>query len=154
MDKKMPAILFEDPVKATQFALDYYGEYSQTLTKKEKLLIGTIQSSGLVIGDGRDASIQAIQKCFSACPEVPYDIIAWRGGEMSFSNRPFVSASLLKRTAMRYGNGEHDVHKIVIKKGSKIFPLRALDKDYGDEEAEIIIATDCLHWNLLAYRYY
>lgn len=154
MDKKIPAILFEDPVKATQFALDYYGEYSQTLTKKEKLLIGTIQSSGLVIGDGRDDSIHAIQKCFSTCPEVPYDIIAWRGGEMSFSKRPFVSASLLKRTAMRYGNGEHDVHKIVIKKGSKIFPLRALDKYYGDEEAEIIIATDCLHWNLFPYRYY
>ena len=86
MDKKMPAILFEDPVKATQFALDYYGEYSQTLTKKEKLLIGTIQSSGLVIGDGRYASIQAIQKCFSTSPS---NNVVWnfRTGRETFLDR-------------------------------------------------------------------
>lgn len=67
-------MLSEDPEKATQSALGYYGEYAQILTKKE-LLIRTIQSSGLVIGDEKDDSIHAIQKCFSPRPEVPYDII-------------------------------------------------------------------------------
>ena len=154
MEDKTSTVLFEDAQGATRFALDYYEEYAQTLTKKEKHLIGTIQSSGLVIGDGRDDSIDAIEKCLSVCPEVPYDIIAWRAGEMSFFNRPLLSASLLKCSAMRYGDSEQDVHKIIIEKGSKIFPLRALDKDYGDEEAESIIATNCLHGDDLLYRYY
>lgn len=154
MRKKTSAILFEDAQIATQFALKYYEDYVNTLTYKEKTLIGSIQASGLVVGDGREDNIDAINKCFSECPAVPYDIIAWRAGNMRYTNRPFLSGSLLKSTAMRYCNAKHDMHKIIVKKGTKIFPLRALSKDYGDEEAEIILLSDCLHWSPLVYRYY
>lgn len=154
MTKKTSAILFEDAHIATRFVLDYYEDYVKTLTHKEKALIGSIQASGLAVGDGRDSNIDAIKKCLSGCPSVPYDIIAWRAGKMSYANRPFLSGSLLKSTAMRYSNSKHDIHKIIVKKGTKIFPLRALGKDYGDEEAEIILASDCLHWSPFAYRYY
>lgn len=94
MDEKTTAILFENAKESTSFAIEYYGKYAQILTKKGKNLIGIIQSSRLVIGDGRDDIIYAIEKCLLNCPEVPYDIVAWRGGEMSFFKQAIYFCSI------------------------------------------------------------
>lgn len=134
-------VKFEESELATAFALNYYSEYGATLSIHERSLIGSIQASGITVGDGGEDVISAIMKCLIDCPPVPYDIVAWRGGEINFCSRPFLSASLLKSVALRYADTKRDLYKIIIYKGSKIFPLRALGCIYGDEEAEIIIAT-------------
>lgn len=145
---------FDNAEETTEFALKYYGKVAEMLTKKERSRIGMIQASGRSSDEPSDKiCLDTIETLFknNSCG-VPYDIIAYRGGEMHFTNRPFVSASLLYDTAEKYANGTK-VHKILIKKGAIIFPLRALDKDYGDKEAEIIIATDRLKRRFDYYIY-
>lgn len=145
---------FIDKSESTEFALNYYKEFVDTnLSSNDKNLIGTIQASRLEIGHGRDNCIEAIRKCFDSVPKVPYDIIAWRAGKMNEPNRPYVSATLLKEVSIKYADGVKSVHKIVIKAGAKIFPLRALGKDYGDGEAEIIIETSRLTNKGFYYEY-
>ncbi len=145
---------FTESSETTKFSIEHYKKFTQEcLTSKEKLLIGCIQSSALYDDGSRDDVIEAIENCFNNVPETPYDIIAWRAGKMKEQNRRYVSASLLKETAERYKTEKTNIHKIVIRQGSKIFPLRALGKDYGDNEAEIIIDTKHLKRRLGYYEY-
>ena len=142
---------FHEIKETTDFILDTYGDFANSLTAREKNLIGMIQASGITEGDGRDDSLAAIRRCLEECPEMPFDVVAWRAGEMRLANRPYVSASFLKESALAYANEEEsNLHKFIICKGAKVFPLRALHKDYGDGEAEIIIDTHCLkkRWNM------
>ncbi len=139
--------------ETTKFSIEHYEKFTQEyLNSKERLLIGCIQSSA-VYDSCRDDVVEAIENCFKSVPETPYDIIAWRAGKMKEQNRRYVSASLLKETAERYKTEKTSVHKIIIRQGSKIFPLRALGKDYGDNEAEIIIDTNHLKRRLGYYEY-
>lgn len=145
---------FKKAEEATEFALKYYGKVAEMLTESERSRIGMIQASGRSSDKPSDKKcLDAIETLFknNSCG-VPYDIIAYRGGEMNFTNRPYVSASLLFSPAKYYAQ-DTKVHKIIIKKGAIIFPLRALDKIYGDKEAEIIIATDRLKRRFGYYIY-
>ena len=145
---------FTKSSETTKFSIEYYEKFTQEcLTLNEKLLIGCIQSSAIYDDGRRDDVVEAIENCFKCVPKTPYDIIAWRAGKMKEQNRRYVSASLLKETAERYKTEKTSVHKIVIRQGSKIFPLRALGKDYGDNEAEIIIDTKQLKRRLGYYEY-
>lgn len=48
----------------------------------------------------------------------------------------------------KYKNNKYiflnNLHKIYVPKGSKIFPLRALETDFGNSEAEVFISTKCI----------
>ncbi|HJC23203.1 MAG TPA: hypothetical protein H9761_05805 [Candidatus Eisenbergiella merdavium] len=138
---------FCDWKESTEFALQYYGEFAEGLSKEIKVGIGSIQARGRRTSENSDIRcIKAIEECFRLCPKVPFDIVGYRAGEMTFTDRPYLSASLLLETAQKYSNEEANqaVHKIIIMSGSKIFPLRALGEIYGDGEAEIIIITERL----------
>lgn len=149
------ARIFKNAEETTKFTLKYYESFFQSLSPKEKGLIGAIQASGIQKGDGREDSMLAIDRCLNAVPGLPYDIIVWRGGDMKFKDRPFVSASLLEEIALKYCHGRRRyLHKIIVKKGAKIIPLRAIDKDYGDGEAEVIIDTKRLKNKMCNYVYW
>lgn len=148
---------FINSEQSTDFALKNYRDFVEKLLDPSKQnRIGMIQASGRYSDESMDEiCLDAITECFKICPDVPYDIVAYRAGKMYFHNRPYISASLLLDTAKRYSNkfGIFGVHKIIIKEGAKIFPLRALDKDYGDNEAEIIISTGQLKRKFGFYLY-
>lgn len=148
---------FINSEQSTDFALKNYRDFVEKLLDPSKQnRIGMIQASGRYSDESMDEiCLDAITECFKICPAVPYDIVAYRAGKMYFHNRPYISASLLLDTAKRYSNkfGIFGVHKIIIKEGAKIFPLRALDKDYGDNEAEIIISTGQLKRKFGFYLY-
>lgn len=148
---------FNNSKQATDFALEFYKDFvDKVLSILEQNKIGMIQASGRYDDNPLDiACIDAIEKCFTKCPPVPYDIVAYRAGKMRFNNRPYISASLLLSIAKEYNNklGKIGVHKIIIKKNAKIFPLRALGKEYGDQEAEIIISSKELERRFGYYLY-
>ena len=148
---------FNSPEQTTDFTLKFYKDFvDKELSVSEQNRIGMIQASGRYSDEPMDAiCIEAIEKCFIKCPLVPYDIVAYRAGRMHFDNRPYISASLLLSTAKKYNNkfGKIGVHKIIVKKEAKVFPLRALDKDYGDQEAEIIISSKKLKRRFGYYLY-
>ena len=148
---------FKNDIETTKFTLRNYEKYALSmLTKTEANLIGSIQSHQLYRNrtEHDDKCIDAIEKCFKNVPPIPFDIVAWRAGDMKCHNRPFVPATFLKEAAYFYAHDdEKKIHKIILKKGSKIFPLRALGKDYGDGEAEIIIETANLKKRFRHYIY-
>ena len=132
---------FVDKQEAKGFALEFYGDFANSLGEL-RTKVGSIQASGRYTTEPQDKfCIDAIKEMFWNCPKTPFDIVAYRCGEMKYDNRPYLSASLLKSGALGHGDCPN---KIVIKKGSLIFPLRALGLAYGDSEAEIIIVTKCL----------
>lgn len=128
-----------------RFILTYFSNLVNELTYHQKCLIGSIQASGITIGDGRDQSLEELHRLFNICPSIPFDILIWRAGEMRPKFRPYVSASFAKEEAELYGNA----HSIVVKKGSKIFPLGSLHKDYGN--TEVIIATNSIKRTLKGF---
>ncbi len=148
---------FNNHEEATAFALEFYESFFNSLSESERIRIGMIQASGRyrnILGD--NICLDEIERCFSKCPFVPYDIVAYRAGKMHFRNRHHVSASLLLSTAKRYNHHKSDnigVHKIIIKKGTIILPLRALGKEYSDREAEIVISTNALKKRFGYYLY-
>lgn len=148
---------FINHVQATVFALEFYKDFADNvLSESERNRIGMIQASGRYSDEPMDTiCLNAIKNCFIKCPSVPYDIVAYRAGNMYFDNRPYISASLLLTTAKKYNNsrGVIGIHKILIKRDAKIFPLRALGRDYGDKEAEIIISTEKLKRRFCYYLY-
>ena len=123
--------------------------------KKMTALVGSIQSHQLYEGDFYDdMCIAAIRRLFNQIEPVPFDLVVWRAGDIRCKHRPFVPASFLKKVAYDYANNKKSkVHKIIVKKGSKIFPLLLLGKDFGEKEAEIIIETSRLKWNFGCYTY-
>lgn len=70
---------------------------------------------------------------------------------MKFSDRPYLSASLLKKEAEDYISKGNHLHKIIIKKGAKIIPLFSLGEDY--RQTEIIIETARLKNRIFYYLY-
>lgn len=132
---------FVNKQEATEFALEYYETFAKSLGELRNR-VGSIQASGRYTTEYQDKiCIDAIREMFRNCPKTPFDIVAYRCGGMKYDNRPYLSASLLKSGALGYGDCPN---KIVIKKGSLIFPLRAISLAYSDSEAEIIIITKCL----------
>ena len=59
------------------------------------------------------------------------------------NKRTFYSASLLKTVVdEKYATKEKPTTLLYIKKGTKIIPLQALDKQYGGGDAEIILLVE------------
>lgn len=144
---------FEIHTDATSFIFENY--QLPSLNEKTKTLAGSIQSHQLYEGDSYDdMCIAAIRQLFDQIAPVPFDLVVWRAGDMRCKHRLFVPASFLKEVADDYSNNnQNKVHKIIVKKGSKIFPLLLLGKDYGEKEAEIIIETSRLKRKLGYYTY-
>lgn len=74
---------------------------------------------------------------------------------MRIKNRPYLSATFSKSIAVnRFSNTlGTNIHKIVLKKGSKIIPLRILNPDGLDSEDELIIDQSKLRYHLTHYNY-
>lgn len=70
---------------------------------------------------------------------------------MKPSDRPYLSASLLKNSSEYYISQGNPLHRIIIKKGARILPLYALGKSYG--YYEIIISTEKLKKHINHYVY-
>ena len=143
---------FEIHTDATSFILENY--MLPSLNENTKLLAGSIQSHQLYEGNSYDDTcIAAIRQLFDQITPVTCDLVVWRAGDMRCKHRPFVSATFIKEVAEYYANIENKVHKIIVKKGSKIFPLLLLGKDYGEKEAEVIIETARLKRKFGYYTY-
>lgn len=135
--------------EAIEFALTYKDYVNTSIQYEQQILIGSIQSHSLTLSLEQDKKyIDAIAECLKKVEPTSIDIILYRCGELHPENRPYVSATLLKKTTKKYKKNKYinfnNLHKIYVPKGSKIFPLRALGEDFGDGEAEIIISTKCI----------
>lgn len=141
---------FHSKEEYSEFALKYYGQFAESLGDIRSG-VGSIQGSGRYLSEPIDKyCIKCITEMFTKCPETPFDLIAYRCGDMYYKDRPYLSAALVKSCTERYGDNPH---KILIKKGSKIFPLRALSYIYGDSPTEIIIITKQLKKKKDYYEY-
>lgn len=142
--------------EALKFARKHFKDFGDQLKENEKILIMSIQNHGLRRGiTYDDECILAIKKNWIHCPKVPFDIVVYRSGKMKYSDRPYLSASFLKRIARdRFSKFKGlNTHKIIIKKGAKIIPLCALNPGYGDPEAELIIDARRLKRKFRYYQY-
>ena len=144
---------FENHTDVTSFITKNY--ILPSVCKKTMILAGSIQSHQLYRGNSYDdMCIEAIEQLFQQITSAPFDLIIWRAGDMRCKNRPFVSATFLKEVAEYYsGNKPRNVHKIILKKGSKTFPLLLLGKEFGEREAETIIETSHLKRRIGYYIY-
>ena len=89
-------------------------------------------------------------------PEVPNDIIVYRGGKMKIKNRPYLSGTFLYDVGFNYSNGNiKNLHKIIVKKGARIIPLYPFNKlyNFADPEMEIILDSSRLTKKLNYYIY-
>lgn len=142
--------------EAINYSLEHYVNFTDEIEESDKMKIATIQSHGLVLGaEYDDECIDAIRRNMINCPELLEDIIVYRGGKMNYNNRPYLSASFLKCIAKeKFANGsEFKTHKIILKKGSKIIPLCAINSWHGDPEAELILDASCLRKHFGYYEY-
>lgn len=141
--------------EAIKYAVEHYGSFIDEIEEDEKNKISVIQSRGLFQGlEFDDECIAAIRRCLINCPELPEDVIVYRGGKMKYKNRPYLSASFLKSVAKEFAHGcEFKTHKIILRKGSKIFPLCVFNFGFSDPEAELIFDVSCLKWHFGYYEY-
>ena len=131
---------FSDYDEAENFCKEFYCKDTKSLDRVIVANMMTIQSHGLSLPRDEKAII-AIETVIDTFPSTPFDIIVYRGGDLFFSNRPYLSASFLKKVAFQFSqNNFNNLHKIVIKKGTKIIPLYALNQlnNIADPEMEII----------------
>lgn len=139
----------------------YYAEFVKELDKKDIELIRRIQSHGLQKGvvinpwATDDESIGAIEDAMKIVPGLPRDLIVYRVGKMKIKDRPYLSATYSKDIAVeQIADGDKSkLHKIVLRKGCKIIPLRILNEDGYDGEKEIIINQSKLKYRLTHYEY-
>lgn len=115
-----------------------------------------LNSSNMIHGhslyqDSRDSRyIEAISRVLSVTPGVPFDIVAYRYGEMSNARRPFLPASLLKESNRQFkSNFLQFQHKIIIKQGAVILPTF-----FNDVESSISIQSQRLSKKLGYYCQY
>lgn len=143
--------------KIKNFITSYYAEFVQQLDPKDIINICSIQSHGLQqnswINDTE--AIASIEKAMKLVPGLPIEITVYRAGKMKIQDRPYLSATFSKSIAInRFSNTlGTNIHKIVLKKGSKIIPLCILNTDGLDPEDELIIAQSKLQYHLTHYNY-
>lgn len=146
---------FTSFIEAQEFCLEFYFEHVKTLNEAIINKIMSIESHGL--SAKRDEEIiETIKICIHEFPEVPYDIIIYRGGNMKEKDRPYLSGTFIESIGQQFADGNpKKLHKIVVKKGAKIIPLFPINQlfNIGDPEMEIILETTKLKKHLNYYCY-
>lgn len=93
--------------------------------------------------------IEAIDKIMMDCPPTMEAMYIFRGGEIGEVSRPYVSASLLHKYAKEYGEPK----KILVPKGSVLFPTFSISPAHETSEAEIVIDNRCVIYKNGIYIY-
>lgn len=151
----MNEINFNSYFDAQKFCLSVYLNHVKNLDKSTIIKIMSIQSHGLKIDTDKDI-IKTIDDNICFFPEVPNDIIVYRGGKMKIKNRPYLSGTFLYDVGFNYSNGNiKNMHKIIVKKGARIIPLYPFNKlyNFADPEMEIILDSSRLTKKLNYYIY-
>ena len=131
----MKPIIINTPEEYLSFSERYSG-YVNSLEPYERTRLGSIQASQKY--DNERIFYEQMDRALNETPPLPYDVIAWRAGNMYEQNRTFMSASFFMDYAKAHEKN-HNLHKIILKKGSRIFPLIALGEEWGESTGEIII---------------
>lgn len=131
----LEAIIISTPEEYLSFSRRY-SEYVNALEPNERTRLGSIQASQKY--DNETIFFEQMERALNETPPLPYDIIAWRSGNMYEQNRTYMSASFFIDYAKAHETN-HNLHKIILKKGSRIFPLIALGEEWGKTTGEIII---------------
>ena len=89
-------------------------------------------------------------------PPVPFDIIVFRGGDIQIPNRPFLSASFFRKTALKKfaHNEKTNFHKIIVRKGACIVPSLYMAMPASFTEQEVVLDVSKLHKKICYYEYY
>ncbi len=141
--------------EAQEFCMKIYFDHVKAVDEITCLKIMAIQSHGLRLPDDEE-EIKAIEMNIDRFPEIPYDIIIYRGGCMKEKNRPYLSGAFLENMAMKFAvDAAKDLYKIVVKKGAKIIPLFPINQicNIGDPEMEIVFDSEkaIKHWKYYEY---
>ena len=146
----MKTVEISTPTEYLSFS-ERYSEYVNSLTPDERIRLGSIQASQKY--DNNKIYFLQMERALKETPPLPNNIIAWRSGALYEKNRTYMSASFFKDYAKAHETN-HNLHKIILKKGSRIFPLIALGASWGAGSGEIIINTRKLKRRFLLFGAY
>lgn len=108
---------FKDMTEAQNFCKEYYFDYVKSLDQQTKNMIMYFQSSGRSEKEDMEI-IHSTREAFKYFPPVPFDYIAYRGGDMLMQDRPIVSSSFSRNVALNFAGKESKLHCILIRKGA------------------------------------
>ena len=83
-------------------------------------------------------ALVSIKTIFESISSLPYGIIIYRGGQIKYRFRPYVSATYQKKIAKSFNK---NINTIIAIKGSKILPIGCLMSDENEPEQEVIIES-------------
>lgn len=139
------------------FCEQTWGDYIRKLDKSIISYLLSIQSHGLTQGSWFDDKvIRTYHEELPKFPPVPFNILVYRGGDMKIPERPFLSASFYKKTALEKfaDNKKSRLHKVIIRKGSHIVPSLYLWYPGSFNEQEVVLDVSCLHRRFGYYDYF
>lgn len=139
------------------FCEQTWGDYIRKLDKSIISYLLSIQSHGLKQRSWFDDKvIGTYREELPKFPPVPFDILVYRGGDMKIPERPFLSASFYKKTALEKfaDNKKSKLHKVIIRKGSHIGPSLYLWYPRSFNEQEVVLDVSCLHRRFGYYDYF
>lgn len=142
---------FTTEKEVTEFINTYYWNFVQNhFTKLQRDNIVSVESAGRTDYEYLNNSkhllnvFNDVMCCFDDIPEVPFDIIAYRSGDMllrdGHEKRSFYCVSLLKTIVdEKYATEERPTTILHIKQGSKIIPLQAFNDMCYVGDAELLV---------------
>ena len=139
-----------DHNEAIDYAELYWKHFFDKLPVKQRDLALAIESRGRFLDHLFDKEvINALEKVMEKTPPFEEDVVIFRGGrEEDFCpNRPFLSATFLKKTGEKFAS-EHGgtLFTIHVRKGSRAIPICAAGMGFRHEQ-EVVIATRFIHLN-------
>ena len=142
---------FTNENEITEFVTTYYWDFvHNNFSQSQRDNILSTESAGrtdndyLNNGEHLLCVFNDVIRCFNDIPGTPFDIIAYRSGDMLLrqgnEKRSFYSVSLLKNIVdEKYATEEFPTTILHIKKGSKIIPLQAFNERCDVGDAELLI---------------
>lgn len=135
--------------EAIEFAEKSWKKYFDAIEISRKIRLLSIQSFGRSANNRSDEGIiREFEATIKEINPVKENLILYRGSkEKDFhSNRPFLSTSFLKKTALSFVNERNShLYKILVRKGARVIPTCAMGVMGCEYEQEVVIETNRLH---------
>ena len=157
--RRKAAIIFDEE-SSRKFVTFNYGPFCASINKDDKRRIVRIKNRPRSTQIPMDLeTIQTLNQYWNLIPPAPVDFWLFRGGPMHPKYRPYIPSSFVKETAMNFAH-ENPLrcHAILIHKGARVLPMYLVALDWMgnrcDQEDEVLLKADCLHWRLNHYEYW